>query len=157
MDSTKRSEIAHQLKTELDAAREIQSFTNSLFHQISNEVPSLLPHPDGSLRLQRAGAEARASLANYMKALSRYTEFTVKGIVPEGFTLPQRRYRTLLPVLVQLADETHLLIDPDSIVTLDSPIRKGEKFIKVVFQGQEVHMLVDDLRFRAKLEPQSES
>src|SRR2546421_10950216 len=76
----KRIEIARRLKTELDNARDEHSAATARFDRLAEDTPSGLPHPDGSLRIRQAGKNVRASLANYTRALKRFTDFAVSGI-----------------------------------------------------------------------------
>jgi hypothetical protein len=43
----------------------------------------MLPAPDGSLRIHLAGVQYRAALEDLRKALNRFDDFMVRGIVPD--------------------------------------------------------------------------
>jgi len=60
--------------------RDLASFR---FQDVSNHIPSGLPHPDGSQRIYNASKEYSASLQELSRALKRLTDFREFGIVPE--------------------------------------------------------------------------
>lgn len=47
------------------------------------EIPSGLPHPDGSLRIQNASRALSSARGEVMKAHSRLNDFLTRRIVPE--------------------------------------------------------------------------
>jgi hypothetical protein len=54
------------------------------FQQLVNQVPSGTPHPDGSVRLHRAGQEVQRTLEEYTKAVQRKNAFVVnRAISPD--------------------------------------------------------------------------
>jgi hypothetical protein len=53
------------------------------FDSLVKQVPTELPYPDGILSIQRAGMEAHVALEGYMRALKRYTDFTLYKVIPE--------------------------------------------------------------------------
>lgn len=55
---------------------------------IMDQIPSGLPHPDGSVRIQNAAHALAAARSNVMKAHSRLNEFVVRGVLPEGYKAP---------------------------------------------------------------------
>ena len=46
------------------------------------DIPSGLPHPDGSLRIQNAAHALAAARNEVMRAHSRLDEFLARGVVP---------------------------------------------------------------------------
>jgi hypothetical protein len=165
MDQAKRREISNLLKLELDKASELQFFANAQLHHISSEIPSNIPHPDGTLRIQQAGVEARDSLANYLRALKRYTDFMVAGIVPEDFIPPPEPqsmpecYRIILPTLALFSgpeDQSNRaeLIPPDTVITVETESRNGGEMVYVTWDGKRAAMFAQDLLHRAKPEPE---
>ena len=78
-----RQEIERILSAEIEKARQRQKEAGLTFRQIAVDIPSLLPAPDGSLRIQQAGSEYRSALDDLRKALNRYNDFVAKGIVPD--------------------------------------------------------------------------
>jgi hypothetical protein len=87
-DYAKRMEIGKVLKEQLDQAYSAHLSASSKFDSLIKGAPSVLPHPDGSLRIQQAGNEARAALNEYMTALKRYSDFTISGVDPEDLNGP---------------------------------------------------------------------
>ena len=55
------------------------------FDDIINEIPSGIPHPDGALRIHRAGAEVRRCELNHAVATKRLHDYLIHGSVPEGY------------------------------------------------------------------------
>jgi hypothetical protein len=52
---------------------------------IMRDIPSGLPHPDGSQRIQNAAHALAAARSEVMQAHSRLDEFLVRGVVPGDF------------------------------------------------------------------------
>jgi hypothetical protein len=164
IDHAKRREISNLLKLELDKASEVQFFANAQLHHVSSEIPSNIPHPDGMLRIQQAGRVARDSLANYLRALKRYTGFIVSGIVPDDFIPPHEAkstpecYRIILPTLALFSgpeDQSNRaeLIPADTVVTVDAESRDGGPMVNVTWEDKRAAMFAQDLLHRAKPEP----
>ncbi len=78
-----REEIERILSSEIKAAGQRQKEAGMRLRQVAADIPSMIPAPDGSLRIHLAGVEYRAALEDLRKALSRFDDFMVKGIVPE--------------------------------------------------------------------------
>ena len=76
-------DIGRRLAQDLDHARREYDRTKVRFDVIMREVPSGIPHPDGTLRLQQAGKESRRALELYTKAVDRYSNFLLHGTIPE--------------------------------------------------------------------------
>jgi hypothetical protein len=49
---------------------------------IMSDIPSGLPHPDGSLRIQNAAHALAAARNEVMRAHSRLNEFLARGVLP---------------------------------------------------------------------------
>ena len=58
------------------------------FELLVNDSPAGLPHPDGALQMHQAGRDSRSALQDYMRALKRFTDFTLNGTVPEDLLPP---------------------------------------------------------------------
>jgi hypothetical protein len=89
MDSAQRSAVARILTEELAAAHSLHTAAAQHFNTLLHEIPSGLPHPDGSQRIHAAGREAHAALEAYVRALKRFTDFSVHRIIPSGLDLPK--------------------------------------------------------------------
>ena len=87
-DYAKRLEVGRVLKEQLDQAYAAHIAAGARFDLIVKEGPSGLPHPDGVLRMQQAGSEAKAALNHYMWALKRFSDFTLSWTVPEDLLPP---------------------------------------------------------------------
>jgi YesN/AraC family two-component response regulator len=55
------------------------------------DVPSEIPHPDGTLRLEQAGQKRRTAFEKYIKALRRYKQALKQGGVLAESTMEARK------------------------------------------------------------------
>ena len=69
------------------AAQSRHTAASKRFDCLVKEVPSGLPHPDGSHRIHAAGREANIALEAHVYALKRYTDYVLHGIVPGDLDL----------------------------------------------------------------------
>jgi hypothetical protein len=83
-----RQEIRQRLWEDLAKAQTAHLDASGRFDLLVKEGPSGLPHPDGALRVQQVGRESRAALQGYMQALKRFTDFTLRGTIPEDLLPP---------------------------------------------------------------------
>ena len=83
LDTARHREIEQRLLEQLDRARLAHVSATARFDLLVKECQSGLPHPDGSLRIHQAGKDSRLALHHYMQALTRFTEFILRGTVPE--------------------------------------------------------------------------
>ena len=89
MDNAQRSAINRVLMGELAAAHSRHTAAANHFHLLMKEIPSGLPHPDGSQRIHAAGREAHEALEVYVRALKRFSDFTVHRIIPSDLNPPK--------------------------------------------------------------------
>ncbi len=78
-----RQEIEDILSMEIESARERSKAAGKRLREITSEIPSSLPAPDGALHIQMAGAEYRSGLESLRKALTRFNDYHAHGIVPD--------------------------------------------------------------------------
>jgi hypothetical protein len=78
-------DILQFLREQLSATRIEYTKASTEFDLMVKEVPSGIPQPDGTLRIQRAGRASRAALQNYRRALKRFANFTLEGRVTDDF------------------------------------------------------------------------
>ena len=76
-------DIEQRLKGELDKAREAYGAANREFDLLIMSIPNRIPQPDGDLRIQQTAEASRAALRNYTLALKRFSQYTLREIVPE--------------------------------------------------------------------------
>jgi hypothetical protein len=88
-DYSKRQEVWRHLWDQLEKARYVQATARAHFDLLVKAGPSGLPHPDGSLLIQKATREANAALVQYMRALKRFTDFNLHGSAPEDLLPPE--------------------------------------------------------------------
>jgi len=64
--------------------RDLASFR---FQDVSSDIPSGLPHPDGKQRIYNASRQYSAALHELSRTLKRLIDFRDLGIVPEDLKL----------------------------------------------------------------------
>ena len=77
------SDIEQILKREVCGAQKRPEDARSRFSSVMDEIPTGLPHPDGNVYIQNAGREDRATRDAWQRALKRFSNFVVDGIVPD--------------------------------------------------------------------------
>lgn len=82
--------ILQALRDELHQARERHDLASKQFSDILSDVPSGLPHPDGTQRIQLASREYNEALRAQYEALSRLNDFMVHGTVPPDLIEPEK-------------------------------------------------------------------
>lgn len=83
MQDAEHTRIRVLLKQRLDAATAQYRVRSANFSEIMKDVPSGIPQPDGTLRITGAGREYRFALERYMLALAQYSDFILRGTLPE--------------------------------------------------------------------------
>jgi hypothetical protein len=79
-----------RLQTEVRHARLEYEAAKFTFDRILSQVPSGIPHPDGSFRIQKASKAYRMALQNFDMALRRFSEFTLHGTLPAADSTPRQ-------------------------------------------------------------------
>lgn len=74
----------HAILTEqlAEAAARVKE-AESAFHAVISEIPSAVPHPDGSQRIQNASREVSDARCQAMKAQNRLNNYLSHGVVPD--------------------------------------------------------------------------
>ncbi len=75
--------VRNQLQQELKDATERAARASTAFLEVTSQVPSGLPHPDGTQRIRNISHELAFARTALMRAHSRLDEFLVSGIAPE--------------------------------------------------------------------------
>ena len=65
------------------AATERADAANAAFHALMRDIPSNVPHPDGSQRLHNASRELTVARQAMMETSLRLNDFLNYGIIPE--------------------------------------------------------------------------
>lgn len=84
-----RDQVFRKLREDLESAINRRNAASKAFEEITSGIPSGIPHPDGSSRIQLASQEYSAAQERVMKALTRVNYFLIHGTLPES-TLPER-------------------------------------------------------------------
>jgi hypothetical protein len=69
-------------REEREALEQFRAAHNRL-NEILKDVPSGIPHPDGSVRIQHAGAAVRFHSRKVADATRRLLDYLTKGIIPD--------------------------------------------------------------------------
>lgn len=75
--------VRNQLQQELKDATERAATASAAFLAVTSQVPSGLPHPDGTQRIRNISHELAFARTELMRAHSRLDAFLVSGIAPE--------------------------------------------------------------------------
>jgi hypothetical protein len=75
--------VRNQLQKELKDATERAATASAAFLAVTSQVPSGLPHPDGTQRIRNISHELAFARTELMRAHSRLDAFLVSGIAPE--------------------------------------------------------------------------
>ena len=78
-----RDRIHHILANEYEDAKRQMNAVAQRFNEVVRDIPSGLPHPDGTLLISRLARDLAAARANVATAIERLHAFVTKGIVPE--------------------------------------------------------------------------
>ena len=85
--NSKPPETEHRIRTILtEALTEATARANAAseeFSGVMGDIPSALPHPDGTQRIHNASRELSAARKEVMQAHTRLTDFLSRGIIPE--------------------------------------------------------------------------
>ena len=83
----KRLEMERQVNTilihDVTEAKERAHAASDAFEAIVADVPSGLPHPDGTQRIHNASRKLSAARQEMMRAHQRLHDFLSRGIIPE--------------------------------------------------------------------------
>jgi hypothetical protein len=79
----RREEIEDLLRDRLEWARLQHEIARTEFMQVCNNIPSGLPQPDGTQRLQNAARDLRASREAFEVAVTRFNDLILRGKIPD--------------------------------------------------------------------------
>ena len=79
-----RAEIENVLHDELERARLLyESEAKDFRTATKGMIPTDPDHPDRTAAIRTAGDERRSALHAYLRALKRFSDFIIDGVVPE--------------------------------------------------------------------------
>jgi len=78
-----REEIEEILRAELERARSRCKGARAEFTRVCNDIPSGIPHPDGTQRILNASREQTAAQEAFAAALKRFNAFILRGEIPD--------------------------------------------------------------------------
>jgi hypothetical protein len=88
------AEIRNILNRQLQGAEERFKAALGAINNVTNDIPSGLPHPDGSQRIHNIYLEASTARTAMAKAHNRLIDYLAKGIVPEDLKRVAGDYRS---------------------------------------------------------------
>ena len=71
------------LKEEFEAAKRQMNLASQRFNEVVRDIPSGLPHPDGTQRIQNVGRELVDAREKLAAAIARLNDFVSHEVVPE--------------------------------------------------------------------------
>jgi hypothetical protein len=77
------TDIEERLRADLERARESYAAANAEFWKISADIPSGLPSPDSTQRIQIAARRQNLARKQLVEALHRMNEFLQTGAFPD--------------------------------------------------------------------------
>jgi hypothetical protein len=80
MDHKRIHEI---LREEFEAAKRRMNIASVEFNEVVREIPSGLPHPDGTQRIHNVGRELADAREKLAAAIARLNDFVSREVVPE--------------------------------------------------------------------------
>ena len=80
MDHKRIHEI---LREEFEAAKRRMNIASVKFNEVVREIPSGLPHPDGTQRIHNVGRELADAREKLAAAIARLNDFVSREVVPE--------------------------------------------------------------------------
>ena len=75
--------IHRVLRDEFEAAKRRMNICSQKFNEVIRDIPSGLPHPDGTQRISNASRELVDAREKLAVAISRLNDFVTREIVPE--------------------------------------------------------------------------
>jgi hypothetical protein len=84
-----RRDIEFILSGDLERARVAFESARENFRSIMSDIPSGIPQPDGTLRIELAGTAFRIAIDDYSVALREFNNFLIDGAVPERLIADQ--------------------------------------------------------------------
>ena len=78
-----RKRIHDALRDEFEAAKRRMNAASSKFNEVVRDIPSGLPHPDGTQRIHNAGRELVDAREKLAAAIARLNDFVSREIVPD--------------------------------------------------------------------------
>lgn len=87
-EDSETASIQKRLRGDLVEANERYAQAEKAFTDIVSNVPSGIPSPDGTLRIRQISEERRTASEAYRKASERYSDFVLRGIIPQDSEEP---------------------------------------------------------------------
>lgn len=81
--ASSHSEVIQKLSREVERARAIFQAASATHTAVIAQIPSGIPHPDGTDRIRQASENYRQAMRAYHKAVYRLDEFVRTGILSD--------------------------------------------------------------------------
>lgn len=79
-----REQILEKLRSDIAAARERRDAANLYFDEVTRNLPSGIPHPDGVVRIEQASRECSSAREAVRLAYEKFTNYLIHGKLPPG-------------------------------------------------------------------------
>jgi hypothetical protein len=76
-------QVLNALQQDLEAATEQAKAATVAFDAVTRDIPSALPHPDGTQRIHNASRGVSLARVELMRAHNRLNDYLKRGIVPD--------------------------------------------------------------------------
>src|SRR5579863_3023757 len=80
---TSEHQVLNILDQDLHAAMERANAAAKAFEAVTTEIPSGIPHPDGTQRIHNASREMSQARVGLMIAHNRLNDYLARGVVPD--------------------------------------------------------------------------
>jgi hypothetical protein len=84
---TRDTSVLNILQRDLEAATERASAAAATFDAVTTEIPSGMPHPDGTQRIHNASREMSQARVGLMIAHNRLNDYLERAVVPDDLKL----------------------------------------------------------------------
>ena len=88
--------VRRMLEEQFQAAVKRRDLASSVFAEVSRDIPSRLPRPDGTQRIANASRDYKAALNEVSYAVQRIADFQIRGIVPDDLKMDAAGTRSRL-------------------------------------------------------------
>jgi hypothetical protein len=88
-DTNDFEHIESVLRSDLERTRRLYKTAVANFRNVTRDIPSGLPHPDGMTRIRQVTDAHNRALDAYRTALRRFNDYAIDKTVPDDLT-----YRT---------------------------------------------------------------
>lgn len=90
MTDSEAREVADRLQEDLKRTTADFHLMQRALDEVVRDAPSGIPFSDGQVRIVQSAKALRIAFEKYREALTRYSDFVTRGIVPKGQDEPRQ-------------------------------------------------------------------